>query len=67
MKQTDNSNPKSIKVEVEVRTEITIRETIKIGRDQIINQTTEAEDNTDKTEVGLDMIKIIGGVILEET
>ena len=37
--------------------------TIKIGTDQ----TAETEDNTDKTEVGLDMNKIIEEIILEET
>ena len=62
VEQIDNSNPKSIRVEVEVKTEITIRETIKIDRDQI----PVTEDNTDKTEVGLDMNIIIEEVILEE-
>ena len=62
VEQIDNSNPKSIRVEVEVTTGITIRETIKISRDQIA----ETEDNTDKTEVGLDMNTIIEEVILEE-
>ena len=64
--QIDNSNLKSIRVEVEVKTEITIRETIKIGTDHITDQTAETEDNTNKTEVGLDMNKIIEEVILEE-
>ena len=42
------------------------RESIKIGTDQITDQAAEAEDNTDKTEVGLDMNKIMEEVILEE-
>ena len=67
VEQIDNSNPKSIRVEVEVKTEITIRETIKIGTGQITDQTAETEDNTDKTEVGLDMNEFIEEVILEET
>ena len=67
MEQIDSSNPKSIKVEVEVRTEITIRGTIRTGTDQIRGQIVVTEDSTDKTEVGLDMNKIIGEVILEET
>ena len=50
VEQIDISNPKSITLEVEVKTGITIRETIKIGTDQIA----ETEDNTDKIEVGLD-------------
>ena len=66
MGQVDSSNHKSIKVETEVRTEITIRGTIKIGIDQIIDQIVVAEDNTDKTEVGLYMNKVIGEVTLEE-
>ena len=63
--QVDSSNHKSIKVQVEVRTEITIRETIRIGIDQITDQIRVTEDNTDKTEVGLDTNKIIGEVILD--
>ena len=42
------------------------RETIKTGTNQITDQTAETEDNTDKTEVGLDMNKIIEEEILEE-
>ena len=67
MKQIDSSSSKSIKVEVEVRTGITIRETIRIGTDLITYQIAETENNTDKTEVGLDMNKFLGEVILEET
>ena len=67
VEQIDNPNPKSIRVEIEVKTEITIRKTIKTGTDQITDQTTEIEDNTDKTEVGLDTNKIIEVGILEET
>ena len=44
----------------------TIQETIGIGTDQIRGQIAETEDNTDKTEVGLDMNKILGENI-EET
>ena len=35
--------------------------------EQIIDQIVVTEDNTDETEVGLDMNKIIGEVTLEET
>ena len=59
MGQVDSSNHKPIKVEVEVKTEITIKGTIRTGTDQIIDQIVVTEDNTDKTEVGLDMNKII--------
>ena len=47
VKQVGGSNHKFIKIEAEVRTEITIRETIRTGIDQIV----VTEDNTDKTEV----------------
>ena len=60
VRQVDSSNHKSIKVEVEVRTEITIRGTIRTDTDQIIDQIVVTEDNTDKTEVDLDTNKIIG-------
>ena len=63
MGQVDSSNHKFIKTEVEVRTEITIRGTIRTGIDQIV----VTEDNTDKTKVGPDMNKIRGEEILEET
>ena len=41
MEQTDNSNHKSIRVEVEVRTETTIKEIIRIDTDQIKDQIAE--------------------------
>ena len=66
MGQVDSSNHKFIKTEVEVRTEITIRGTIRTGIDEIIDQTVVTEDNTDKTKVGPDTNKIIGEDILEE-
>ena len=66
MGQVDSSNHKSIRVEIEVRTEITIRGTIRTGINQVIDQIAVTEDNTDKTEVGLDMNKIIGEETLEE-
>ena len=40
---------------------------IKTDTDQITGQIAETEDNKDKTEAGLDMSKILGEVILEET
>ena len=62
MEQIDNSNHKSIRVEAEVRTEITIRGTIKIGTEIITGQIAETRDNTDRIEVGIHMNKIIGEV-----
>ena len=66
MGQVDSSNHKSTKVEVEVKIEITIRETTRTGTDQITDQLVVTKDSTGKTEVGLDMNKIIGEVNLEE-
>ena len=45
---TDNLNHKSIRVEVAVRTETTIREIIRIDTDQITDQIAHTEDNIDK-------------------
>ena len=56
MGQVDSSNHKFIKTEVDVRTEITIRGTIRTGIDQIV----VTEDSTDKIEVDLGENKIIG-------
>ena len=67
MEQTDNLNHKSIRVEVEVRTETPIKEIIRIDTDQITYEIAETEDNIDKTEAGPGMNKILGEVILEET
>ena len=67
MEQADNSNHNSIREEVEVRIEVTTKETIGIGTGQITGQIAETENNTDLTEVGLGMSKILGEVILEET
>ena len=66
MGKTDSLNHRSITVEIEVKTEIAIKDTIRIGADQTTSQIAETGDNTDQTEVGLDMNKIIGEVILEE-
>ena len=60
MGQVDSSNHKSIKVDVEFRTEITIKGTIRTGTDQIIDHIVVTEDNTDKTEVGPGTSKITG-------
>ena len=66
MEQIDSSYPKSIKVEVEIRTEVTTRGTIRTDTDQLTGQVMVTEDSTDKTKVGLDMNKSIRQVILEE-
>ena len=55
MEQIDSSNHKSIRVEVEFRTGITVSEVTKIGTDKITDQKAETEDITDKIEVDLDM------------
>ena len=63
MEQVDSSNHKFIKIEAEVRTEITISQAIRTGIDQIV----VTEDSIDKIEVGLDINKITGQEISEET
>ena len=63
MEQVKSSNHKIIKIEAEVRAEITIREAIRTG----INQIVVIEDNTDKIEVGLDMNRITGEETSEGT
>ena len=63
MEQVGSSNHKFIKTETEVRMEVTISVAIRAGIDQI----GVTEDNTNKTEVGLDMNKIIGEDASEET
>ena len=55
--RTDSSNHKSIRVDVEVRRGITIREIIRIGTNLITDQIAETEDNTDKTEAGLEYVQ----------
>ena len=54
---------------MEVRTEIILRETIRIVTGQITGQIVETEDNTDKTEVGLDTNKItmVDKTVVENT
>ena len=66
-KTSSRSQWKTTSVEVKTEITITIKETIRIGTDQITGQIAETEDNTDKTEVGLDVNKILGEVILEES
>ena len=56
MEQVDSSNHKFIKIEAEVRIEITISKVIRTDIGQIV----VTEDSIGKIEVGLDMNKIIG-------
>ena len=63
MEQVDSSNHKFSKTEVEVRTEIIISIAIRTDIGQIV----ATEDNTDKIEVGLDMNRITGEEVSEET
>ena len=53
--------PQIYQIDVEVRTEITIKRMIRTGIDQIM----VSEDNTDKIEVALGTNKIIGEEILQ--
>ena len=66
MERQDNVNPKYIKVEVEVKIEVTVKEIIRIGIGQIIDEIVETEDNSGKTEAVTDLSKIIGEIISEK-
>ena len=62
-------SPKYIKVEVltlKVRTEVTIRETIKMGTDLAIDQAVETEDNMDEEVIDPDFSKITEGIIFKK-
>ena len=67
MEEVDSLNHKSVRVEVEVRTGITIKDIIKTDIDQITGQIVETGDNTGNTEIGPGTNKIIGEVNLEKT
>ena len=67
MEGQDNLNPKYIKVEVEVKIDVTVKEIIRIGIGQIIDGIVETEDNSGKIEVDTDLSKIIGEIISEKT
>ena len=65
----DHLSPKYIKVEVltlMVRTEITIRETIKIGVDWVIDKVVETEDNMNEEVIDPDFSKITEGTIFKK-
>ena len=50
--------------EVEVKIEATIREIIRVGIGQIIDQIVEIEDNSGKTEADTDLSKVIGQTMI---
>ena len=69
MEQADSLNHIFAKVEAEDKTEVTMTDAV-IMSEAIrtdIGQRVETEDSIDKIEVGLDMNKIIGEEISEET
>ena len=67
MEQVGNLNHKFTKVEAEDKTEVTMTNAIMISKATRTNigQIVETDDSIDRTEVGLDIIKIIGEVISE--
>ena len=69
MEQVDSLSHTFTKVEVEGKTEVTTTDRIMISKATRtdIGQIVETEDSIDKIEVGLDMNKIIGEEISEET
>ena len=69
MEQVDNLNHKFTKVEAEDKIEVTMTDTVMISKAIRTNtgQIVDVEDSIDRTEVGLNMNKIIGEVISEAT
>ena len=61
---SDNLNPRYIK-EVEVRTEVIVKEIIRIGTGQTIDQIVGIEDSLDKTEIDPYLIEVMEGVVSE--
>ena len=56
-------SPRYIKVEVDVRTEVIVKEIIRIGTGQTIDQIVGIEDSSDKTEIDPDLSEVIDGVV----
>ena len=69
MEQVDNLNHTFIKIEAEDKIEVTIPDAIMTSEAirTNIHQIVETEDSIDRSEVGLDMKKIIGKVLSEVT
>ena len=69
MEQVDNLNHKFTRVEAEDKINVTMTDAIMISETirTNIGQIVDTEDSIDRTEVGLDMNKIIGEVISKVT
>ena len=69
MEQVDNLNHKFTQVEAEDKIEVTMTDVVMISKATRtdVGQMVEIEDSIDRTEVDLDMNKIIGEVISEVT
>ena len=65
MEGQDNSSPRYIKAEVEVRTETKAKEIIKIGIGQTTDQIVEIEDSSGKTEVDIYLSRVIEEVVFQ--
>ena len=67
MEQVDNLNHKFITIEAEHKIEVTVTDAVMISKSirTNIDQIVETEDSIDRTEVGLDMNKIIEEVTSE--
>ena len=63
--QPDDLSPRYIKAEAEVRTEVIVKEIIRIGTGQTIDQIVGMEDSLNKTEMDPDLSKVIEGVVSE--
>ena len=60
---SDSLNPRYIKAEVEVRTEVIVKEIIRRGTGHTIDQIVGIEDTSGKTEIDPDLSKVIDGVV----
>ena len=62
---SDSLNPRYIKAEVEVRREVIVKEIIRIGTGQTIDQIVGIGNNSDTTEIDPDLSKVIDGVVFK--
>ena len=60
---SDSLNPRYVKAEVEVRTEVTVKEIIRIGTGQTIDHIVWIEDSSGKKEIDPDLSEVIDGVV----
>ena len=65
MEGQDNLNPRYIKSEVDVRIEAIVNEIFRLGIGQTTDQAVGIEESSGKTEVDIDLSKVIEEVVSE--